>query len=99
MTSCGCSSGYCTISSEICQPGWVDGTDKNLGCLYFHTESSMSPNDGEEFCQNKLDGSYLVEIYDSSQQAFIRQQLTDIGGSRHWFLGSDFDIPGVPVKL
>ena len=72
-----------------CQSGWVDGSSYNLGCLYFHSVS-MTPIEGEQFCQNKLNGSYLVEIYDSSQQNFIKQKLSQIGGNNSWWTGLEY---------
>ena len=57
-----------------CPSGWVDAKAEGLGCLYFHTSQGMSWKNARQFCADTHD-SYLVEIYNSSQQAYLKNVL------------------------
>ena len=54
-----------------CPEGWIDGSSVNMGCLFFEIEKFMYWHEAQKFC-GTMHESYLVEIFDSNQQKFIR---------------------------
>lgn len=85
----------CNIILE-CPHGWIDAKHVNLGCLYFEKDKSMPWNDAKNYCENlEYENSHLVEIYDSTQQKFLKEMLLNFDNSFVWLIGlTDSEIEG-----
>ena len=70
-----------------CPFGWVNGGSDSVGCLYFHTTETMSWENAKLYCQNKRQGSHLVEIFDADQQTLVKQKTIENGIGKRWWIG------------
>ena len=72
--------------------GWIDGRSVNLGCLYFNKNlGEMSFDVAYDYCKTlkyeHLKNGYLVEIYNSTQQTFLKEKIHEIDPSKFWWTG------------
>ena len=71
-----------------CPVGWIDAKHVNLGCLYFEKNKAMSWTDSRDYCETlDYENSHLVEIYDSTQQRFLKEMLLQFDKSFTWWIG------------
>ena len=84
----------CNIILE-CPHGWIDAKHVNLGCLYFEKDNVYSWFVAKTFCENL--NSHLVEIFDSTQQTFLKQKLLEFDKSFVWWIGLT-DSPNYSVE-
>ena len=71
--------------------GWIDGKSVNLGCLYFNRNIAMSWYEAKDYCKalgfEHHHDAHLVEIYDSTQETFIKETILKIGNTKSWWTG------------
>ena len=82
--------------SGPCEPGWVDATDLDLGCLLIGNDYGTF-QDANTFCYNN--SAHLVEIFTENQMDFMLMQLefleTVTGrGRAYWAGGTDWNREG-----
>ena len=72
--------------------GWIDARGVNLGFLYFNNYQTMSWHEAKNYCETlkygHLHQAHLIEIYDSTQQNFLKGRLLEISqNSETWWIG------------
>ena len=72
--------------------GWIDGKPVNLGCLHFLKNQTMTWYEARDYCKTlkyeHLNNARLVEISDSTQQAFVKEKLLEINNKAIlWWTG------------
>ena len=81
--------------SAACEPGWMDASSVNLGCLKFGTEA-VSYQEANSFCQEN--GAFLIEIFSAVQMEFMVMELqlleTLTGARFYWGGGTDLNREG-----